>query len=65
MTHKPEGHGRGRAAGAGAAGLPRPDRGVGRGPGARGLTVQMVIAGGWGGVGKGRQSPTRGFPRLA
>lgn len=46
-------------------GLPRPDRAVGSDPRVRGVTVQMVITG-WGGrVGKGRQSPTRGFPRLA
>ena len=46
-------------------GLPRPDRTVGSDPRVRGVTVQMVITG-WGRrVGKGRQSPTRGFPQLA
>lgn len=46
-------------------GLPRPDRGVGRDPGARGGTVQKAITGrgreGW----RGQAEPHRGFPRLA
>lgn len=75
MTHKPQGNGKGplgesKQEGGCVSlgiwlGLPRPDRAVGSDPGVRGVTVQMVITG-WGGrVGKGRQSPTQGFPRLA
>lgn len=75
MTHKPQGNGKGPLGGSKQEGgcvslgiwlgLPRPDRAVGSDPGVGGVTVQMVITG-WGRrVGKGRLSPTRGFPRLA
>lgn len=72
MTHKPQGHGKGTWGGGKRGGwallviwssLPRPDRGVGRGPGAGGVTVQMVIRG-WGreGLAMVGRAPPGAFP---